>query len=829
MAFGGGRGWLTLLLTAGLYALAGCTQNPSYFPYLLPMGPITQTHARPIGHGYYANFDPHAVRLEVRPLSLVNPVGTQHVVLATVYDEANKPRRQRRVEWMVEGVGNIIEVDESGCHSDRGYKVDNKYAVSYTNFWSHVMTRGNLDPRDDFQLNPGQTWCVVSSAVEGDTYITAYAPEINNWDRRKMTVNVKWVDAFWIFPESATARTGTQHVFTTKVFKNSTKEPLVNYRVRYTILPEGPPAVLLPTRSQERVTVSDLNGHAQVAIAQQGPAAGVNKIEIEIIRPPDPTKPSGVGVTLAKAFTTIEWLAPNVAMAHTGPADVPLGQEAAYTIAVTSTGKIESRSMTVTNPIPPGLEFVRSTPPAIRDGNNLVWTLGPLPPGQMHTVQPVFKAVRPGPVNNVAAVVTEEGLKDEKTVVTQVTEPRLTVDVKGPQTGVVGAPATFEVSLTNPGSGAIGKVLVKVDLSKGLEPQNLPAGQEISRTITSEQLNLAPLQSRILPQLTVIPHEAGPQTVTVTATTESGLSASKQAVIQVAQPQVRVSILGPKSRYLERQAEWNIHVINPGQVPLDHVIVRDPLPAQLTFESATDGGQFQNGEVVWDLGALPAGKERVVQLNTRAGVTPGPISHTVIAAADYGIRSEDTTKMDILATPPALKFEVIDIGDPVEVGKQVTYKIEVTNTGGKPATGVQIVATLPPELRPVTAQGATLGNIQGQNITYQKLATLEPGKIATYTIQAEGKKAGDVRFEAKLFCDILTQPVTETESTTIVGILGAGAGPPVPAIAPAIPANPPPPPPPPGPGLTSQPGPPPPVGPSTGVPMVPPPKMPVGK
>src|SRR5262249_16413168 len=104
---------LTLLLAAGICLLPGCsgiTQNPSYFPHLLPPGDIIRTHAKPPGPGYFSNYDPHAVRLEVRPLESTNPVRTQHVLIATIYDEKGTPRRNRRVEWMVEGVGNIVEV-----------------------------------------------------------------------------------------------------------------------------------------------------------------------------------------------------------------------------------------------------------------------------------------------------------------------------------------------------------------------------------------------------------------------------------------------------------------------------------------------------------------------------------------------------------------------------------------------------------------------------------------------------------------------------------------------------------------------------------------------
>ena len=104
---------LALLAVLGLGA-SGCgfSHNPSYFPYLHLPGDIEQTHAKPPGKGYYADFDPHAQCLVVRPPEGASPVRSQVVLIATVYDEKGQPRRNRRVEWMLEGAGNIVEVDE---------------------------------------------------------------------------------------------------------------------------------------------------------------------------------------------------------------------------------------------------------------------------------------------------------------------------------------------------------------------------------------------------------------------------------------------------------------------------------------------------------------------------------------------------------------------------------------------------------------------------------------------------------------------------------------------------------------------------------------------
>src|SRR5262249_31767210 len=154
---------------------------------------------------------------------------------------------------------------------------------------------------------------------------------------------------------------------------------------------------------------------------------------------------------------------------------------------------------------------------------------------------------------------------------------------------------------------------------------------------------------------------------------------------------------------------------------------------------------------------------------------PGPVMNTAVLTTDFGLRVEDSARMEILATPAALRLEVIDIGDPVEVGKQVEYQIEVANTGSKPAGGVQVIATLPAELKAVNTVGGP-ANVQGQTITFGKLEALAPGQTQKYSIKAEALKAGDVRFEAKLLSDILTSPVTETESTTVVDPAGVVKG-----------------------------------------------------
>jgi uncharacterized repeat protein (TIGR01451 family) len=779
------------LLAASVCALSGClgvSQNPSYFPHLLPTCDIIRTHAKPPLGGYYSNFDPHAVKLEVRPLESTGPVRTQHVIIATVYDEKGNPRRDRRVEWMLEGAGNIIEVDESGFFPGRGYKVDNKYAVSYTNYSEHHFTRGNSDPGDDFVVRPGQTWCVISSALEGDTYVTAYAPGINNWDTHKVFVTRHWVDAEWAMPPSAVNRIGTEHVITTNIFRHTDRQPLANYRVRYRIL-DGPPAFFLPSRTTETVAISDLSGNAVGTMVQALPQPGVNRISVEIIRPPDPSAPSGAGIVIGRGETTKQWQGSSVSLNLAGPPTAAANEDIPYTISIQNGGQLDIQAMTVRAPLPDGVQFVRATPQPIVEGNQLVWTLGILAPGQSHVLQATLRATRAGPLTFCASVLTVENLRDDKCVTTQITEgpgpvppqtgvpptpqaavppqaappqAKLDLAMTEPTGAVVGAPATFQITVSNSGTAAANNVLLSANFDPALEHETK------ANPVESPLGSLGAGETKTLP-LTLVPRRGGQFVTRVVATADGGLRAQAERSITVQAARLSVTKTGPPVRYVDQPVPWDIAVVNTGDVPLTNVAVRDQLPPEVTFVSATQAGQFINGQVVWNIGSLAGREQRVVQVTARCAVMAQRVVNTAIVTADPGLQEQGEAVLEIRGIP-GFKFDVSkQPPDAVPIGGKVTYQIAVTNTGSLPANQVAISATLPKELRVTNSSGpnSTQARVEGDRVFFAPMDGLQPKQTFNYTIEAQALQAGDVRFRAELRSSSLAEPVVKEQPTNI--------------------------------------------------------------
>jgi len=768
MAPKGRRVCLALLLAACFAALPGCfgfSSNPSYFPYLLPTGDIIQTHAKPIGPGYFANFDRYAVDLQVRPIDQTNPVRTQYVIVATVRDDKGKPLRDRRIEWMLEGVGHIVEVDEDGCAPGRGYKVSDKYAVSYTDYHTHDFSRGNKDANDDFTIRPGQTWCVITSPIEGDSHVTVYAPGVYNWERGRVFVTCKWVDANWIFPPGAIVPAGTPHVLTTRIVRHTDKQPLANYRVRYTILDDDPPAVFAHNRAKEATAISDLSGNASVTLLQTSPRPGLTRIAVEVIRPPDPTSPSGVGVTLARGDTTIEWLAPVLNLNVVGPPTAAVGAELAYTTTMTNGGKTETRSMTVTQPIPDGVQYLRSQPNAVVENKQLIWTLGRLPPGQSYNVQAVYKALQAGSVTCCSTVVTEEGIRDTKCIKTDIGEPRLRVTMSGPAVGQPGVPFNYQINVSNEGQSPLTNVVVDATFDKTLKHADR------ATTMRLELGTLKPQENRPLPLLTLTPSEVGSFTTRVTAKADGGLVDTADQTIAVQQAQLGVKLIGPPRKYVGWPAEWKIEVSNEGDVPLSGVQVKNLLPPELAAQTWTDGGKPGAGEVVWDIGELKPREQRTLNVKTRCEKIVTGAVNRVVATATPGLTASDQVNVDIFGMP-GLQLEVNGKDNPVQVGKTIKYSLTVTNTGTTAATQIDIKATAPKELQVVEngAKGPTAATIADQVVTFGRVESLAPQQKLEYQIEAKALRAGDVRFRVEMRSASLTsgQPVVVEEATRIL-------------------------------------------------------------
>ena len=175
----------------------------------------------------------------------------------------------------------------------RGYKEDNKYAVSYTDYCEHRITRGNGNPNDDFVIRPGQSWCVIRPRRSRAIRTSPSTPPASTIGTGAGLRHLPLGGCRLEFPAAGHRRPGTEHVFTTPGLPPHRPQPLAGYRVRYHLLTTIRPACSCCRRGPRSGRRQRPDGNASAIAVQLRPHAGVNRIGIEIIRPPDPTAPSG--------------------------------------------------------------------------------------------------------------------------------------------------------------------------------------------------------------------------------------------------------------------------------------------------------------------------------------------------------------------------------------------------------------------------------------------------------------------------------------------------------------------------------------------------------
>lgn len=782
--------------TVGVCALiAGCLSgNPSYFPYLIPPGPEIPTHPKPAGPGYYEDFDPNACRIVLRPESCNARTRSTQVFIATVYDGDGIPRRKRRVEWMLEGPGSIIEVDESGLTHGRGMKFDNKYAYSTTDYFEHCLNRGGVD----FTIGPGQTWCVVTSAVEGETTVTAYAPAIFDWNKNRAYARITWSEtgaelpppitgrSGFEFPQPITAKAGGEYTLGTRI----TKDDGAEYRIRYRII-DGPPAALNSTKGTpvdsvtEAITTIGPDRQAKVSISQPAAVAGTNRIAIEVIKsnPDDPTKYSVV----SKGETKVTWQTAQLGVSVSGPKSLALNQDVTVTYAVTDNGASDAGTVTLTARVPPGMNVVQTIPRAVVDDDEMIWTLPAGMRGKAQTVKATFRPAKVGSATLIADARSNDGTSGRGVLAVNVTEAKLLLKLEGPGTGVVGESLPFQMTVTNTGDGSTGTVTLQARLADGLEVANQTG--VVEKTISS----LAPGQSKAV-TLPVAAKRSGKHQIMASATANDNLSAPPQdAIVEVQDAQIGLTAHGPSKGYIGEDITWQLVVRNNGDVPMSRVSLRVTLPPEVSFIKATDGGKANGRQVTWDLGTAPARQERTVAVTVAcdkptgkttmvANVVGSPASSrdgamkTVSLIKPVGPEKPVEAVLEIVGVP-AVQVSVKDSNDPIGVGQRTIYTVKVKNAGTLAASKVAVAAEVPTLMRPIRATGpAQAGKIEKQAITFPTLASLAPGAEATFVIEVEALVPGDARFRVEVQSDKAGQPLRAEEPTKILDRLAQPGG-----------------------------------------------------
>lgn len=447
---------------------------------------------------------------------------------------------------------------------------------------------------------------------------------------------------------------------------------------------------------------------------------------------------------------------PSLTLEKRAPSEVSVGQTAPFKVIVRNVGNVTAHGVVVTDRIPQGTEFVNASPEFTQTNDgSIAWQLGDLEPGDQVQVSLELKPLVEGEIGSVAQV----SFQTQASVRTVSTKPELVVKHTGPDKILIGQDVVFDITLSNPGSGATTGIVIEADVPEGLAHV---AGARLEFEVGT----LRPKEEKRL-QLVLRADKAGQVRNILTVKADAGISKSDQFDLEVIAPELQVAISGAKTRYLERQVVYDIGVNNPGTSTAYDVQLVTFLPKGLKYVSADNKGSYDPGRhaVFWSLAELPATESGTVQL-TALPIETGEQKLRVEGTANLNLQTqyEHTTTVQGLTE---LAFSVQDVHDPIEVGSETMYEIRIVNNGNKVATNVQIAAELPAALQPISGDGPTKVTVEGQVVYMALLAKIAPRDEVVYRIAALGKSAGDHVIAVQLDSDEVSTPVVKQESTKV--------------------------------------------------------------
>jgi len=466
-----------------------------------------------------------------------------------------------------------------------------------------------------------------------------------------------------------------------------------------------------------------------------------------------PTKASDATVAWSNmAYPTGDARTSAVGVEKGMPREGRANQPFDFWIVVTNLTSNTLDNVMLTEDLGDNLNFQSASPAGMASGRSVKWDCGTFAPCESKVITVKAMATKTGTVTTCSSVSYSSALCMGVPIV----QPSLIMTLNGPAEIGFCDVATYNIEVTNNGSGVAKGVKVKHSLPPGM-------AADISEFVAGD---LAPGQKKAF-QVVAKPQKTGQHIHKSSATGEGGLAHETTTVTTIVKkPELRITRISPELRYLGREIEVDITVENVGDGVAVNTVIEDIIGPHGRFVSASDGGIATGNRVVWNLGNLAPAQKKMVKV-TYATTTMNDHEGTtsVVAVCADPVKNMSKT---IVRGIPGMLLNGFDNPDPIELGKTTTYTMMVTNQGSAPLTNIEFWCNMDSDdsMEFVSATGPTgPGTASGRKISFPNVPTLAPGAEVTYTIVIKAVKVDQAQFQVETRSAEITRVLQKLETT----------------------------------------------------------------
>ena len=504
------------------------------------------------------------------------------------------------------------------------------------------------------------------------------------------------------------------------------------------------------------------------------------------------------GNNSASATTQITTSA-DVALTKTvSPNPVAAGAPVTYTLRASNNGPSTANAVTITDPLPLGLNYTSSTPAGVCSNNNGVLTcaVGALAPNASSTVTitaGVASNVAAGTISNTATAssTTPDPVSSNNSAtapVTVNTSADLSITkTPTPSSVVAGTSVSYALTVRNNGPSDAAGVVVSDPAVAGLSILSAASSQGTC-TVSAGSVS-CPIGSLVA---------NGSVTVTVQAqvssTTSPGTLNNTASVTSTTADPVggnnsatgTVTVTNSADMALSKSANpgtitpgspvtYNLSAYNNGPSSATNVVITDTLPAALTFTSGSPGCTAAGQIVTCVVGTVANQATPTVTITAAtSGAATGTITNTAVVTSDNDPNSANNQASAVSSSSPQADLVMSKTGSVTAVaGSTASYTLRVHNNGPSAANNVTVTDVLPVGLS--FASVSTAGGLVCTGTTTVKcaVATLPSGAntLAVVSVTVDSTFQGSSITNSATVSSATTDPTpgnnTDSATTTI--------------------------------------------------------------
>ncbi|MEM9643598.1 MAG: DUF11 domain-containing protein [Planctomycetota bacterium] len=416
--------------------------------------------------------------------------------------------------------------------------------------------------------------------------------------------------------------------------------------------------------------------------------------------------------------------------------EVPVGSNVTFALQVSNAGPSDATGVVVQDLLPAGVTFVSSVPSqGSFDSGSGLWSVGNIASGTSQNLSIVARVDVAGNKTNTAQVFAADQTDvdstpnngansedDQASVV--ITSPQIDLSLTksvSDSTPDVGQSVTFTIVVSNSGPDGATGVNVLDRLPAGLSFVSASTGQGTFDNATGTW-NVGSISAGANATLGIVAMVDSAGAITNTAQVSSAVqpdadstpnnsvaTEDDQASVTLQAQQIDLSVSKSADDVNPNRGQnvtFTVTVSNAGPTTATGVVIRDMLPAGLTFVSSDPSvGSYNTTSGLWTVGSLAASTSQTLQLVARVDSMDAFTNSAEVIAADQtdvdsfpnnNLIAEDD-QASLLITPATADLSITKLVDDnlPNVGQNVTFTVTVRNDGPATASGIQITDALP--------------------------------------------------------------------------------------------------------------------------------------